>query len=428
VSSVEPSRFDKLTCYASFEGHATGDMISYVFKTADGGKSWVRLGADGLKGYAHKVKEDLVNRDLLFAGTETGLYVTIDGGKSWAQMTGNIPNVAVRDIVIHPTTNDLILATHGRGIFIVDDITPVRALNNEILNAEAYILPSRPNYASQSNLGGGYPNTAGDFAGPNATDEAVITYYLKDRAVTGNLKVEIYDSKGKLMTTLDGTKRKGINRVTWPMRLKPPRSALGAQLEGGATVGPLVEEGTYTIKLIKGDKTFTGKLDLLPNPKSVHNSADRVTQRKVVSDLYNMIQELAFENQQIINLNDTIAKMLPSIKDKKLKQSITVLSDSLTAVRKSMVATREGTAITGEERLRERMGGLYATIMSFEGKPTDSQLDRVKGLQYDMDGVRKRLDKIYSSQLLKVNTALTKSGMRELKLLTREDFDKTDAS
>ncbi|MBX7107013.1 MAG: hypothetical protein K1X61_00045 [Chitinophagales bacterium] len=425
VSSIEPSRFDKMICYATFDGHATGDMNSYVYKTNDGGKTWMRLGPEGLKGAAHKVKEDLVNRNLLFVGTETGLFVSIDGGKSWAQMTGNIPNTPVRDIAIHPVKHDLILATHGRGILIVDDITPIRSLNTEVLNAEATILPSAPQHVSLSAYDGAYPTTAGDFSAANPTEDAVIAYYLKDRVVTGAVKIEIYDAAGKLMTTIDGTKRKGINRVTWPMRMKPPRAAIGAQIEGNSTIGPLVEEGTYTVKLIKGDKSFSGNIVLQADPNSIHSAADRAVQKKMVRDLYAMIEELAFMNQQLIDLNDSVAKMKPMAKDKKLVQSMGVLSDSLVAARKSLVATKEGTAITGEERLRERMGSLYGSIMSFEGKPTDSQLDRFKGLQYDMDLAHRRMDNIYATQLSKVNASLKKSGFHELMPLSREAFDKS---
>lgn len=424
VSSIEPSKYDKMICYATFDGHAMGDMNTYVYKSADGGKSWMRLGPEGLKGAAHKVKEDLVNRNLLFVGTETGLFISIDGGKNWAQMTGNIPNTPVRDIAIHPVKHDLILATHGRGVLIVDDITPIRSLNDEVLNAEATILPSRPNYVSLSSLGGSYPVTAGDFAAPNPNEDAVITYYLKDRVVTGAVKVEIYDASGNLMTSIDGTKRKGINRVTWPMRMKAPKAALGATIEGNTIFGPLVEEGTYSVKLIKGDKTYNGKMELQLDPKSVHTAADRQLQKKTVSELYGMIEELAFMNQQLINLNDTIAIMKPAAKDKKLQQSLQLLSDSLTAARKSLVATKEGTAITGEERLRERMGSLYGSLMNYEGKPTDSQMDRFNGLKLEMETAHKRIDKIYAVQLTKTNAALKKATLRELKPLTKEAFSK----
>lgn len=143
-----------------------------------------------------------------------------------------------------------------------------------------------------------------------------------------------------------------------------------------------------------------------------------------MSDLFMMIEDLAFVNQQIINLDDSISQKLKSSSDKKLTQAMKGLSDSLKAVRKSLVATIEGTAITGEERLRERIGSLYGSIMNFEGKPTDAQLDRFNGLKHDMDVAQKRLDNIYSMQLLKLNSILKKTGLNELKMLSREEFDK----
>ncbi|MBK5283907.1 MAG: glycosyl hydrolase, partial [Bacteroidia bacterium] len=183
VSSIEASRFDKKIVYVTFDNHSYGDMKSYVFKSSDLGKSWQALSTSELKGYAHKIKEDIVSRKLLFLGTELGLYISFDGGESWVNDNAKVPPVAVRDIVIEPRTNDLVLATHGRGILIVDDISPLRNLTPEIINAEAAFLPTRPTPLSNGHFGGAFPG-AGGFVGSNATEEAVIIYYLKERVST----------------------------------------------------------------------------------------------------------------------------------------------------------------------------------------------------------------------------------------------------
>jgi hypothetical protein len=112
----------------------TGDMKTHVYRTTDYGKTWQSLAGPDVRGYAHVIKEDLVNRELLFLGTELGLFVSVDAGKQWAQFTGKVPNVAVRDVAIHPRESDLILATHGRGVYIVDDITPLRKLTPDTRN------------------------------------------------------------------------------------------------------------------------------------------------------------------------------------------------------------------------------------------------------------------------------------------------------
>jgi len=200
VSTVEASHFDPAVAYATFDGHATGDMKTYVYRTADYGKTWSSLSTPELNGYAHVVREDLVNKNLLFAGTEFGLFLSIDGGAHWAQFKGELPNVAVRDIAIHPRESDLLVATHGRGIYILDDLTPIRALTPEILAKDFVILPAR---ASVLNLAASEQRFDGDaeFMGRTPPEAASIVYYQKKRHIFGDLKVDIYDDKGIMLTS-----------------------------------------------------------------------------------------------------------------------------------------------------------------------------------------------------------------------------------
>src|SRR5436309_5150844 len=125
--------------YATFDAHTFGDMRPYVYKTTDFGQTWTPLAAEGspVRGYAHVVREDLVNRDLLFVGTEFGLWMSLDGGRQWAQYKGgDMPSVAVRDLAIHPRDHDLVIATHGRGIWIIDDITRSEEHTSELQSRE----------------------------------------------------------------------------------------------------------------------------------------------------------------------------------------------------------------------------------------------------------------------------------------------------
>ncbi|HEX3167194.1 MAG TPA: hypothetical protein VHQ93_13090, partial [Chitinophagaceae bacterium] len=140
VSSIEPSRFDKNIVYATFDNHMYGDHKTYLGRSTDMGKTWKLITSTEFTGFAHKIKEDLVNKDLLFLGTEMGLFATVDGGTNWFRMKNHIPEYAlVRDILIHPATNDVILATHGRGVIIVDDITPMRILTKDIVDKDVYL-------------------------------------------------------------------------------------------------------------------------------------------------------------------------------------------------------------------------------------------------------------------------------------------------
>jgi hypothetical protein len=234
--------------------------------------------------------------DLLFLGTEMGLFATTNGGTNWFRMKNNIPDyVLVRDIQIHPTTNDLILATHGRGIIIVDDITPMRFLKKDIVDKEVYLFPNEPIELNNGKFGdGAFPSTSG-WVAPNPASIPPIQYYLKDRVNTGDVKVEIYDKEGKMVQSIPGSKRKGINKVYWNLRMKPPKVASGGtKLDFGGFVAPMVLPGDYTIKLIVGDKEYTQPLKTVHDDKNKDFSlADRQLQYKTAMQLYKMHEDLA---------------------------------------------------------------------------------------------------------------------------------------
>ena len=295
VSTIEASHFDPAIAYASFDGHAAGDMKTYVYQTKDYGKTWTSLTTSDLSGYAHVVRQDLVNANLLFVGTEFGLFISIDGGAHWAQFKGSLPNVAVRDIAIQPRDSDLLLATHGRGVFILDDLTAIRALTPELLAKDLVMLPSRP---SELTLPAGEQRFDGDaeFQGRTLPEAAAIVYYQKKRHIFGDLKLEIYDSKGQLLTSLQGDKRRGLNRVQWPERGKPPKLPPAAGLVENQYVffGPQVQEGTYTVKLTKGKETYSSEVKLVPDPRTKSTAADRELQHKTVTQLYDMLSQLTY--------------------------------------------------------------------------------------------------------------------------------------
>ncbi len=426
VSSIEPSKFDKNVVYATFENHMYGDMNTYCFRSGDLGRTWKQLNSVDLHaGYAHKIKEDLVNKNVLFLGTEFGLYVSIDGGESWAQMNAKIANCAVRDIQIDAKTNDLVLATHGRGILIVDDISPIRQLTPEVLDADVTILKSRPTPVTNGHWGGSYP-TAGSFSGPNSPEDCRIIYYLKDRVTTGDLKVEMFDKEGKSLGTVPATKRKGINKISWSMRTKPPRTAKGVRADGSGFFGPLVEPGIYTVKLTKGDKTYTGTVELIKDPISPHNDEDIAAHRSAVMQVFNLTEDLAFFNHQVLSMIDSAKAVIVNTKDAALKKSLQNYVDKLEKIHKELVATKEGLGITGEERIREKLSELYGSVVGYDGRPTDAQLDKLKGLTYDLKKQKDIADANWKTDLPKVNSELKAAKLKPLQIMTKEEFDKTD--
>ncbi|MGI9165870.1 MAG: sialidase [Pyrinomonadaceae bacterium] len=427
VSSVEAGHFEPGTAYATFDVHTFGDMRPFVYKTADFGQTWTPLIAEGstVRGYAHVVKEDLVNKDLLFVGTEQGLWISLDAGRQWAQYKGGeMPNVAVRDVVIHPRDHALVIATHGRGIWIVDDITPLRALTPENLAKEAVFVQAKPSVQSISG-GGGWANGDAVFVGPNPTEEAVITYYQKKRHIFGDLKIEVFDSEGKLLSTIPSSKRRGLNRATWPMRMKAPKVPTAASAAFGAAFGPRLLPGTYTVKMTKDKQVYTTQLEVLADPRSKHTAADRKAQFDLSLKLYDLLGNMTFAVERINNvrlaLEDRAAK-LPA--NDPLATRLRTASGAVDELRKKIVATKEGGAVTGEERLREFLSDLYGNVNFYEGRPSQTQVERTSVLARELDDVVKTFEAWLAKELAGINSAVVKKQLDPIKTLTREEWQK----
>lgn len=395
VSSIEPSRFDKNVVYATFDNHMYGDMKTYCAVSRDMGKTWTLLRSEVLKGYAHKIREDLVNKDLLFLGTEHGLYVSIDAGKNWTQMKARIPEYClVRDMVIEPRTSDLVLATHGRGILIVDDISPLRQITPALLNSEAAYIATRPTPVTVGHYGGSWPD-AGGFVGPNSSEEAAITYYLKNRLNSGSVTVLVYDDKGNQLVELPGTKRKGINKIYWNMRTRPPRVAEGgSKADWASTIGPMVREGKYKVKIVAGSHTAEGELNLIPDPRSSFTPEERAANAEAVNRTFRMQEELA----QLMDSVMSEQKLITDVKE--ASPVIKEYYDSLEAIRATLVPVKTGRAVmfADEERLRDKITDVYYGVNFYEGRPTTSQSETLNKLQREIGDNQRRLQerkKIY---------------------------------
>jgi photosystem II stability/assembly factor-like uncharacterized protein len=433
VSWVQASSFDAGTAYAAFDRHTTGDMGAYVYRTRDFGKTWTALlnPADlkGVRGYAHVIKEDLVKPNLLFLGTEFGLYVSIDGGAQWAQFKGShMPNVAVRDIAIHPRDNDLVLATHGRGIWIVDDITPLRALSPQLLHEEAAFVASRQ-VQQRISAGGGWANGAAVFVGDNPPDGAVINYYQRTRHLFGRLKIEVLDAAGKVIDELPASKRAGLNRVVWNMREKPPRVPPAAQLAGSSTQGPRVLPGVYTVRLTKNGKVIETKLTVALDRRATFKAPERKAQYDAAMQVHALFGKESALMDRIVFLRSALAQSAAGVpQGDALHKAVSDLDASVDVVRKQIVATTEGGAITGEERLREHTDQLYGAILSYDGKPAAYQLANIKALQRELDDVTKQFAVITDKALPALNAALKVKNVAPvaappLKVAVEEDDD-----
>jgi photosystem II stability/assembly factor-like uncharacterized protein len=222
VSRVEPSHFDAGTCYVTFDGHRTDDMKPYVLVTRDFGETWASIAANLPEANVNVITEDPRNKNLLFVGTEYGLFVSQDGGKQWKRFMTGLPTVRIDDIIVHPREHDLIAGTHGRSIWIVDDISPLEQWTEEATKGDAYLFDVRPGTAwindiqKQLQVGG-----AKNFRGQNPAPGTSVGYWLKNAA--SNVKITIADITGREVRSIDGTKEAGLNRVQWDLRATPPQ-------------------------------------------------------------------------------------------------------------------------------------------------------------------------------------------------------------
>jgi photosystem II stability/assembly factor-like uncharacterized protein len=235
VSRVEPSHFDAGTCYVTFDGHRTDDMTPYVFVTHDFGQTWTSLAGTLPEGNVNVITEDPRNRNLLFLGTEYALYISLDAGKTWKRFMTGLPTVRIDDIIVQPREHDLIVGTHGRSIWIIDDISPLEDWDEETAAADAHLFDVSSGVAlvndiqKQIEVGG-----AKHFRGQNPSPGTAVSYWLKNPA--SDVRITISDITGRERRAIQGTKTAGLNRVQWDLRPNPPQrgGTPPAQQEGAA--------------------------------------------------------------------------------------------------------------------------------------------------------------------------------------------------
>jgi photosystem II stability/assembly factor-like uncharacterized protein len=394
VSHVEPSRTSAQVAYATFERHMFDDFRPYVFKTSDGGKSWRSIAANlPPKAYVQVLREDPKNSNLLYAGTELGLFASYNGGREWIALNlKNLPNVSVHDILVHPPENDLILATHGRSIWIFDDASPIQQMNAAILNSNAHLFPVRRGlrFASRFTRYG-----IGDkaFAGPNPPYGALITYYLKTKPDDKTtFKVQILDESGKLVQELDKpAKEKGLNRVSWNLRYggaevrRPPTEEETAF--GGPPRGPHVLPGSYTVKLILGDKTFEQPVEVRLDPTISVPLADLQAQldlqmklRDMQSSANNALRFLDSIEEQLKH-TQTTARNLNKEPDKEMMKALEDYVKQINSLQDRLARRSEGLGLAGKSQVVNRIGDIFFGLDGTNSAPTPAQRQYFQEIQ-----------------------------------------------
>ena len=398
---IEASVFDKATAYAVFDGHSSGDMNPYVFKTTDYGKTWKNIISKDVIGITRNIQEDLVNPNILFLGTEFGLYITLDGGLNWSKFTKNMPSVAVHFIAMQKRTNDLVMGTHGRGIIIIDDVSPLREISPEVLNENVHFFKNQPKVMNNPSGFSGAFGSETQFRGENPPRGIQIKYLLPKRHTFGKMTLEIQDMDGKTITTLNPGKSKGINIVNWMFTMKPPKVAKGKTFSFGGFVAPRVKAGTYKAVLTKGNETFEHTFELLYDDKEGLSNSEREFKYNTTKKVFDMTQDLAYMVYQL----DAI---LEASKDNKK------LVDNLNSLKKTLVVTTGDNYVgTAEPQLREKMADLYSKISGSYDKPSNAEMENLASISERFENAKAEFAKLTK-----------KVDMNALQLKSFEDFIK----
>src|SRR5262249_41796662 len=260
ISRIDASHFDAGTAYVSVDGHRSDDLKPYVYVTRNYGQSFESITSDlPPYGNVQVVREDPKNRNLVYVGTEFGLFVSLDGGKQWKKFMNNYPTVRTDDILVQARDNDLVVASHGRSVWIADDITPLQQWTPDVQAQDAFLFDIRPAVAWLNDQQHGQ-QVGGQkvFVGEKAPRGAFRKYYPKS-AAAGDVKISISDASGRVVRTMDGTKHAGINRVVWNLAPNPPPGGQGGGFGGGGRGGAAqaVEPGTYMVTLNAAGKSLT---------------------------------------------------------------------------------------------------------------------------------------------------------------------------
>jgi photosystem II stability/assembly factor-like uncharacterized protein len=465
VSRIITSQHNANTVYASFDNHKMADFAPYVLKSTDAGITWNSIkGNLPVNGPVLAIAEDYVNPNLLFAGTEFGLFFTIDGGQKWIQLKGGLPTIAVRDLAVQKSENDLVLATFGRGFYVLDDYTPLRLLKPEMLQQDAFtcFMADAMMYIQAYPLGGSKKATQGEsfYTASNPPFGATLTYYLKDALKSKkelrqeaekeaekkkqtihyptwdelraedeeeapSIIITVTDADGKVVRKLTGANSKGVNRVNWDLRYPLPMLALppppGSDDEPDA--GPLVMPGKYTITLAKRVNSVISQLGDVQSFSVFVPGQENMQTKDVVelTDFQKKVSELQRAVSGASQLANDIKSRLGSIK--KALQETAAPVDNLT---KDALAIETGLnvilkSIRGDNTLRsrnenspvsisERVNRIVDDERSSTSRPTQTHMDAYKIAGEDFNVELQKLRTLIEVDLSKLETAMETVG------------------
>ncbi len=451
VTQISASHFDDTTAYVSVSRMRVDDQHPYLFRTHDGGATWQSIAA-GLpeNSPVNTVREDPVRKGLLFAGTETGVWFSIDDGNHWQPLQLNLPHTSMRDLSING--NDLIVATHGRSFWILDDISPLRQLGGFHADAVTLFKPG-PAYRMRRSTNTDTPLPIDEPQGENPPDGAVIDYSLPASA-TGTVTLEILDASGKLVRKYASTDAPyatpdelakqliplywlqmpqtlpadaGMHRWVWDMRATPPTAtryeypiSAVPHRTPRTPQGPLVLPGTYTVRLTAGGTVLTAPLVIRMDPRVKASPADLIAMHTAESKLARLSSDTAEAALQAHSLREQLAKRSREAPDG-LKQSLATSDKQLEALLEGRPKSAESKEVPGLDDISSENAALYTQVGQVDAAPTAAQQQAAAHAGEETGEALRTWNEWKQNSLAKLNSQLTAAHASPLNLEQRPE-------
>jgi len=423
-SRIEASHFDSGTAYAAFDGHRTGDMGVYLYKTADFGRTWTPLKSNLPElGWVHVVREDLRNRNLLFAGTEFGVFASLDGGASWFSLKNNLPTVAVHDIAVHPRENDLIIGTHGRGVWIMDDIGFLQEMTPAVFESAGHFFSVRPAIrAFGSAVRESFSRPP--FAAKNPPAGLSVTFYSKLEPKE-QPKVRIADAEGRPMAEFKLAKKAGFQRDQWDLYYIPEKDGVKMIPPGSAVFGvPIAPPGDYRFSITVDGRVLEGKAVLLPDPRKTVEPQVYTAQTETIIRLSRTSSRNSAALSAVRSLRDRLGK-IEGAAAKASGENAAEAVRALAAFRSRFdplveeILPKDFVGLTfREQTLRGGMPSqqllvIAATLAGTSEPPTPGVLKQIEEIEKIIEDQVGRLNALIKTGIPALNEVLKKAGLAE---------------
>ena len=430
INSIEISPHDPAKAYFVLTRYKFNDFTPYIYRTADYGQSWTRI-VDGIdeEAWVRVVREDPVRPGLLYAGTETGIYISFDDGASWRKWQLNLPVVPVTDLTIH--NNDLVASTQGRSFWILDDLSPVQQLSADVAAAEFHLYEPRDSILATWGGGFGFPNSS---VGENPPSGAMIFYTLKE-ATEGLVTVEILDAGGTVVrthatdpeeagdesfTTIDPPKQ-GLNRLVWNFRRDPMRVPSGMMVFGGGFDGPQgfqVAPGRFHVRLTVAGDSMTRDLTVAPDPRRSATMAQYQEQDRFLNDVTDLINEVHDSLIRAQDVRDQVNDLIERINGQEgadqIRTSGEEFVNKITEWEDKVAQTRQETfqdVINFTNRFNAQVIALITSVDATEPPVTHGARRRLADLEAEWGTYEREFEGLMDSDLAAFNALVRESGI-----------------